>query len=58
MSDASPNKTIDKLLKDLMKKCDEQPIEVAVKVIAQAISWEKVKHRIMDDDEEFDPDNL
>jgi hypothetical protein len=58
MADESPNRTIDKLLKDLMKKAADQPIDVAVKVIAQAISWERVKHKINDDADEFDPDKL
>ena len=56
----SPNPTIDKVLDKLLQKAsdDKQPMapDVIVKIIAQAISWQKVKHRITEKDEDFDPD--
>lgn len=59
----SPNKEIDKALKDLLKKVTTEgessiaPDEIRAKVavIQAAISWEKVKHHINEDNDEFDP---
>ena len=60
----SPNKDIDDAIRALMAKVkadglmDESvPPDVAVKIIATAISWEKVKHHIRDSDT-FNPDDL
>jgi deoxyadenosine/deoxycytidine kinase len=61
VNDEAPKRSngkIDKALNALMKKLPEMPPDVAVKVIATAISWEKVKHRISEDAGEFNPDNL
>jgi len=52
------NRLLDKKLKDLLKTVDTNNVELSCKVIAQAIAWEKVKHRITGDDGEFQPDNL
>jgi hypothetical protein len=58
----SPNPTIDKVLDKLLQKAtddkaaDKLAPDVIVKIVAQAISWEKVKHRITEKDEDFDPD--
>lgn len=54
----SPNPEIDATLKRLMKKAkgDDCPPETAVKIINSAIAWEKVKHHIKDENEDFDPD--
>jgi hypothetical protein len=57
----SPNAEIDAALSALMKQVKAKgenalPPETAVKVINAAINWEKVKHKIEDKDEEFDPD--
>jgi hypothetical protein len=54
----SANGKIDKALNALMRKLPDMAPDVAVKVIATAISWEKVKHRISEDAGEFNPDNL
>lgn len=54
----SPNKDIDKVLKELLKDIATHPVEIRVKIIAQAISWEKVKNHIKDDSDQFDPDKL
>ena len=56
----TPNAEIDAALSGLMERITEDgaDIEVAVKVINSAIAWEKVKHKILDKDEEFDPDSL
>lgn len=54
----SPNKAIDTRIKKLLKECEGQPIDMQVKVVNSAISWEKVKHGITDSPERFDPDTL
>lgn len=54
----SPNNRIDSALNKLMANVDEQPPDVAVKIIAAAISWEKVKAKITEDQGDFDPENL
>jgi len=56
--DKSLNPAIDTAIKKLMKKIDDQPPDVAVKILAQAISWEKVKHGARAEGEELDPDSL
>lgn len=56
--DGSPNPTIDQSLDHLMGKVKDLAPDVAVKVINTAINWEKVKHRILDKEEDFDPDKL
>jgi hypothetical protein len=61
--DESPNDEIDSAIKDLMKRLKGKPsdtpvpLDEAVKVINAAISWEKVKHQIKDN-EGFDPSAL
>jgi hypothetical protein len=57
--ETSQTRAIDRALKKMMAKLDgdEMPPETKVKVITAAISWEKVKHSIKDQ-EEFDPDSL
>lgn len=52
----SPNGTIDKAIKALMKDIEDKPPDIAVKIINSAISWEKVKHNIKDAEDSFDPD--
>jgi hypothetical protein len=52
----SPNPEIDRALAKLMKGIKDMPPDTAVKVINAAINWEKVRHKIEDKDEEFDPD--
>jgi len=53
-----PNAKIDKALNALMGKSDDLAPDIAVKVIMAAIAWEKVKAKIADDANEFDPDAL
>ena len=48
---------ISKALNVLMKKVDEVSPDIAVKIIATAIAWEKVKSKIEEASNEFDPDN-
>lgn len=54
--DKSPNPAIDKALKKLMNKLEDETeaLETKLKLLNTAINWEKVKHSIKDD-EEFDP---
>jgi hypothetical protein len=54
----SPNPAVDKELKRLMRIAKTQPPDVAVKIIAQVIAWEKIKHSLKENGEEFNPDNL
>ena len=55
---ASPNPAIDKAIKKLLHGIDDEPSDVAVKIVNSAVSWEKVKHGIRDKDADFDPDEL
>jgi hypothetical protein len=62
--DASPNSSIDKAIKDLLKEVTDKsatiiPEEVTakVRVVQTAIQWEKVKHHIKDEGE-FDPESI
>lgn len=54
----SPNKRIDKAINALMKKANDAAPDVAVKIVMAAITWEKVKAKINEDSDEFNPDNL
>ena len=54
----SPNGVIDTAITALMGKLTDAPPDVAVKILNTAISWEKVKAKILDDVNDFDPDNL
>lgn len=56
--DDSPSKELDSRIKKLLKECEGQPIDVQVKVVNSAISWQKVKHGITDKEDTFDPDKL
>jgi hypothetical protein len=56
--DESPSKELDSRIKKLLKECEGQPIDVQVKVVNSAISWQKVKHGITEKDDVFDPDSL
>ena len=63
MSDESPNAALDKAVKDLLKdsankESDELMIERRRKAIMTAISWEKVRHAILEKDEGFDPSEI
>ena len=50
---------IDKKLRALfLNGFDEEPVETRIKIIAQAIQWEKVKANIKDTSDEFDPDKI
>lgn len=59
MSEKTPNASIDAAIKKLMKDCDgplsaeqELGIKVKVEVIKAAMTWEKLKHNIVDKDAE------
>jgi hypothetical protein len=60
----SPNANIDAALDALMdlvnepKDGKELDVELQLKVINAAMTWVKIKHRLMDKEEEFDPDAL
>jgi hypothetical protein len=68
VNDKVKNAKIDKALKSMMDLIDHDdekkrlPPDTAIKVIAQAIAWEKAKHGRVgkdgDDGSEFDPRNL
>jgi hypothetical protein len=65
-AEESPNTKIDKAINDKLAKIgkkdtDGNPVmsdDIEIKVIAQAIQWEKVKHHIAEGDEGFNPSNL
>ena len=59
MSEKSPNKSIDDAIKKLMKDCEgdisteqESRLKVKVEVLKVAMTWEKLKHNIVDKDAE------
>jgi hypothetical protein len=66
------NPAIDKAINELMTRLNPKqsknplmdpptetvPIDMAVKVIQAAIQWEKVKHAIEDDADQFNPSDL
>jgi len=54
----SPNRKIDQAIDKLMAKLEDAPLDMSVKIIKTAIDWEKVKHHVTDDQEDFDPDAL
>lgn len=54
----SPNSTLDTAIKKLLKDSEDQPFDMRCKAMNSAISWEKVKHAILDKDSEFDVDSL
>jgi hypothetical protein len=54
----SHQRLIDKTVKAMLKGIATEPMEVRVKIIAQAINWEKVKNHIKGDDGDFDPESL
>lgn len=54
----SPNKKIDKAINALMRKANDASPDIAVKIVMAAITWEKVKAKINEDANEFDPDSL
>jgi hypothetical protein len=60
----TPNADIDKAIKTMMRKLESEdpnagvPPDVAVKIINTAIAWEKVKHHIRDDPDNFNPDDM
>jgi hypothetical protein len=63
MSTESPNPTLDKAIKELLKdsgdeNADELRIERRRKAIMTAIQWEKVRHAIVDKYDHFNPDDL
>jgi hypothetical protein len=41
-----------------MKDVEKQTPDIAVKIIAAAISWEKVKAKIKEEEGDFDPEAL
>ena len=49
---------IDKTVKAMLKDISTEPMEIRVKILAQAINWEKVKNHIKGDDGDFDAENL
>jgi hypothetical protein len=54
----TPNKDLDKAIKDIIKKAAEGPIDIYLKALNTAISWEKTKHGILTDDDPFDKEEL
>lgn len=60
----SPNPQIDDAIAAMMKKvaakdpADGLPPDIAVKVINTAITWEKAKHQIIDNETPFNPDDI
>lgn len=66
----TPNQKIESAISMMLRRIKEKknpttgekdlaiPDDVAVKIIAQAVSWEKVKHHIKDEGSGFDPADL
>ena len=54
----SPNSAIDRAMKKMLKDMSDEPMDVKVKVVNSAISWEKAKHGILGKKDDFDPDDL
>jgi hypothetical protein len=54
----SPNSTLDKAVKELLKAAEDQPFDMRCKAINSAVAWEKAKHSILNKDDDFDPDSL
>lgn len=60
----SPNtRALDKAVKELLKDAadqnfDELVLERRRKAVMVAISWEKVRHAILDNDDGFNPEDL
>lgn len=64
-ANGTPNQAIDAVVHALLKRIGPKddgsiavPEDVAVKILAQAIQWEKVKHHIKDGSETYSPENL
>lgn len=63
MSEETPNRELDKAVKELLKdaankEIDELLVERRRKSIMVAISWEKAKNAILGKDDEFDPQDI
>lgn len=63
MSEETPNRELDKAVKELLKdaankEIDELLVERRRKSIMVAISWEKAKNEILGKDDEFDPQDI
>ena len=59
MSDEdSPNKSIDKAIKKMLKDAEKEPMDMQVKIVNCAVNWEKCKHNIREPDDPFDPDQM
>lgn len=63
MSEETPNRELDKAVKELLKdaankEIDELLVERRRKSIMVAISWEKAKYAILGKDDEFDPQDI
>jgi hypothetical protein len=54
----TPNKVLDKAIKDVIEKAAAGPIDIYLKALNTAISWEKTKHGILTDDDAFNPEDL
>lgn len=58
MSGQTPNKDLDKAIKDMLKTSASQPFDLQLKALNTAIAWEKAKSAILGDDDDFDPDQI
>ena len=54
----SPNPKIDAAINKLLKKVDNEPSDVACKILTIAINWEKAKRGILEKETAFDPDQI
>jgi hypothetical protein len=55
---ATPNKDLDKAIKDILKNSSNEPFDSRIKALNMAISWEKAKHGILSDEDDFDSEDI
>jgi uncharacterized protein (UPF0335 family) len=58
MSEETPNKELDKAIKELLKDAKDQPFDMRCKAISTCIAWEKAKNAILGKEDGFDPDEI
>jgi len=54
----SPNASLDRAIKAMLKTAQTQPFDMQLKALNTAINWEKVRRAILGNDDPFDPSEL